>query len=47
MTLDCLSCEKRKYGKEVYGSHFCYDKECCTVPFAIVEHGKVLLYIDN
>lgn len=37
-TMDCLTCPKNDNPKEM----FCFDKEDCTVPFAMVRDGKII-----
>lgn len=41
--LDCISCEHNCNPKE----SFCYVRDDCSVPFAVVENGKILIWIDD
>lgn len=36
--LDCLTCPRNDSPKEL----FCFDKEDCTVPLALVRDGKII-----
>ena len=45
--MDCISCNKRKDGKDINGEYFCFNKKECTVPFAIIDSdGKILAWAD-
>lgn len=41
--MDCLSCPKNDNPKEMY----CFDKEDCSVPFAMVRDGKIIGWERN
>lgn len=38
--MDCLTCPKNTNPKEL----FCFEKEDCSVPFAMVHNGKIIGY---
>lgn len=41
--MDCLTCHKNTNPNE----SFCFDKEKCTVPFAMVRNGKIIGWADD
>lgn len=41
--MDCLSCAKNMNLRE----SFCFDKEKCSVPFAMVRDGKIIGWEDD
>lgn len=38
--MDCLTCPKNTNPKEL----FCFEKEDCSVPFAMVRNGEIIGY---
>lgn len=47
MMMDCLSCKKSKDRQIINGGHFCFDKGECTVPYAIVKNGRIVVWANN